>query len=148
MTTDPETRYSRPYLDTSVHIADVQNEPGREVSTEILRLAEQGGLTIIASTFVIAELVHATGAKSLPTAEENAAIERRFLNDWTRIVPLTIPIAREARRIARDHNLKPPDAVHVATALRADADIFLTWDEHFLGRTIQGLACRRPYLAN
>ena len=146
MTTDAETRYSRPYLDTSVHIADVQNEPSREVSTRILSLAEQGGLTIIASTFVIAELVHATGEMSSVTPEEDAAIERRFLNNWTRIVALTIPIATVARRIAREHRLKPPDAVHVATALQADADVFLSWDDHLLGRTIQGLACRQPYL--
>ena len=146
MTTDPESRYSRPYLDTSVHIADVQNEPGREISTRILSLAEQGNLTIIASTFVIAELVYATSGMGYIAPEEDVVIQRRFLNSWTQTIDLTVPIAREARRIAREHGLKPPDAVHVATALQADADVFLSWDDHLLGRTIQGLACRQPYL--
>ena len=148
MGTDPQAGYSRPYLDTSVHVADIQGERGREVSTRILHAAERGDLTIVASTFVIAELVHSPGRPELVTPEQDAAIERRFLNDWTELVELDAVIAARARRIAREHGLKPADAVHIATALQADADVFLSWDDHFLGKTLPGLACRKPYLAD
>lgn len=148
MGSDPNAGYSRPYLDTWVYVADIQGERGREVSARILRAAERGDLTIVASTLVIAELVHAPGRPELVTPEHDAAIERRFLNDWTELVELDVEIAIRARRVAREHGLKPADAVHVATALQADADVFLSWDDHFLSKTIPGLACRRPYLAD
>lgn len=148
METDPNAGYRRPYLDTSVHVADIQNESGRKVSAQILRAAERGELTIVASTLVIAELVHASGRPALVTPEQDEAIERRFLNGWTELVELDVNIAIRARRMARDHGLKPADAVHIATALQADADVFLSWDDHFLRKAIPGLACRRPYFAD
>ncbi len=146
MESETDAGYRRPYLDTSVHVADIQNEAGREVSAQILRAAELGDLTIVASTLVIAELVHASGRPVLVTPAQDEAIERRFLNGWTELVELDVAIAIRARRIAREHGLKPADAVHVATAIEAGADVFLSWDDRLSYRDIGKLACRRPYL--
>ena len=115
MESETDAGYRRPYLDTSVHVADIQNEAGpARCRPQILRAAEFGDLTIVASTLVIAELVHASGRPVLVTPAQDEAIERRFLNGWTELVELDVAIAIRARRIAREHGLKPADAVHVA----------------------------------
>ena len=147
MTTDADPQYRKPYLDASVYIAAFKNEAGREVSGHILRAAQQGRISIVASTFVMAELVYGSARPGQVKPERDDAIEETLASSRIDFIELDMDTALRARRIARQHGLKPPDAVHVATALQADADVFLTWDDHFLGRTIQGLACRRPYFA-
>lgn len=148
MTTDAHPEYRKTYLDTSVYIAAFKNESGREVSGHILRAARQGRISIVASTFVMAELVHGSGRLDPMTSGQDTIIEKTLVSSRIDFIELDMDIALQARRIAREHGLKPPDAVHIATALQADADVFLSWDDHFLGRTIQDLACRRPYLAS
>jgi len=57
-----------------------------------------------------------------------------------------LSLAVEARHIARDHSLKPGDAVHLASAIRAKADVLLRWDDRFKGLpNISGLDICDPY---
>ena len=148
MTTEAHPEYRKPYLDASVYIAAIKNEYGREVSGHILQAARQDRIAIVASTFIMAELVYGSDRPGDMTPEQGNVIEEMLLSSFVRFVELNIDIAVRARRIAREHRLKPPDAVHVAIALQAEADVFVSWDDHFLGRTVHGLACRRPYLAD
>lgn len=55
---------------------------------------------------------------------------RRALGESFRIrlYPLNRPVAEKAARIAADHNIKPPDAVQLATAALYEADAFVTND--------------------
>ena len=54
--------YVRPYLDTSAYLAAINNEKDRAlVVRQILDAAEQKKIQIVASTFVVAEVIKIKG---------------------------------------------------------------------------------------
>jgi predicted nucleic acid-binding protein len=53
-------------------------------------------------------------------------------------LPLTLEVAEEAARLRAAHNLRTPDAIHVATAKAAGASWFLTNDVDLL--SVPGLS--------
>jgi predicted nucleic acid-binding protein len=128
----PGRQYLRPYLDTSVYLAAINGEPGRlSIVRDILDAADRGIVRIVASTFVAAEVIRPKGEREQVPAEKelviNEVLDGRRI-DW---VELDLPLAVESRRLARLHNLKPADAVHLASAVRAQADILLRWNHRF-----------------
>jgi predicted nucleic acid-binding protein len=146
--------YQRPYVDSNVYISTLrgpkaEDEQKFRTSAEILHLAESGAFNIYASTFIEAEVIKAPGEAVPITSEQEAIIAAYFENDFIIWYDLDRLIAQRARQVARDHGMKPPDAVHVATALQARCDQFLTWDEklHKGGRVIDGLTICEPHLA-
>ncbi len=76
-----------------------------------------------------------------------APVESRDRVSGTHRVEVDLLVAKAARSIARQHGLKPVDAIHLATAVRAGADQLLTWDPHFPdGAVLEGVTCVRPHL--
>ena len=53
------------------------------------------------------------------------------------LVPATRQLWEDAARLRAETGLKTPDALHAATALRADCSLFITNDTGF--RRVQGL---------
>ncbi len=53
-----------------------------------------------------------------------------------RLLPVSQAIAESAAQLRADHNLRTPDALHIATALNAACDAFLT-NDNGLKRIIQ-----------
>lgn len=144
-------QFLRPYLDANVYISAIKGPaaepPGRaEVSAEVLQLAENGSYQIFASTFIHAEVIRAEGVGPL-ASDEAAKIDAYLDNDFIVWVELDIPLAKAARDLARTHGLKPGDAVHAATAIRAGCDQLLTWDAnlHKGGRTIESVFVTEPH---
>jgi predicted nucleic acid-binding protein len=148
----PET-YTKPYLDANVYIAVIKG-PTREdpekvrTAAAILQLAEEGHFQVYGSTFVAAEVIKVPGDPAPLSAEQERVIVGYFQRDFMVLLELDLLTAEKARELARDHGLKPPDAVHVATAIRAGCDQFLTWDEkvHKGGRTIEGVYICEPHV--
>ncbi|HEY2355179.1 MAG TPA: type II toxin-antitoxin system VapC family toxin [Gaiellaceae bacterium] len=128
-------QFHKPYLDSNVYIwtivgpsDDPEHHGKHELSADLLGLAEKGNFQLYASTFIEAEVVKAPGDPPLSAAQEatvSGFFERNFFV-WVEVDRL---IAQKARQLVRDHGWKPPDAIHVATALRAECDQFLTWDK-------------------
>ena len=90
-------------------------------------LVDAGNLTCIASVVAITEvLVHPLrqGRADL------AAMYREILVDSQTIItyPINADIAERAAVIRAAHNVRTPDAFHLATAIGAEASIFLTND--------------------
>jgi predicted nucleic acid-binding protein len=146
--------YTRPYLDANVYIAAIKGpkteDPAKvQVAANILQLAEDGHFQIFASTFLAAEVIKPPGDPAPLTPQQEAVISGYFRRGSIVLLELDMLIAEKAREVARDHGLKPPDAVHVATAIRANCDQLLTWDEkvHKDGRTIEGVFVCEPHLA-
>lgn len=136
------------YWDRSVFVPlFTPNEPDR--ATIAQRLLQEASLTanqIVTSVFTIAETRRDRGRDPLaPGAAERIA--RFFARERVVLIILDLRIAERAAQIGEQYGLKPPDAVHLATALEAGCDRFLTWDDgYFRGalRTASPLPIARP----
>ncbi len=138
---DAAVDYEHPYLDSSAYIAAIQGEEGRaDDIRQILRSAEEGFFRVVASTLVLAE-VHKPGTTNW-TSER---IDSYFKHPHFRWVEVDYVLGVQARNIARAHGLRGADAVHLAGALRADADIFLTYDKKILSASDVGIVITKPY---
>ena len=93
-------------------------------------------LLIVVSTFTIAEVVKVDSVPPL-TVEQDKLISDWFDNDYIVIILLTIPIARLSREITRKHNIKPKDAVHIATAAFWKVPLFHTYDNNLCKKSGQ-----------
>lgn len=116
------------YWDSCVFIDGHQKTPGRIPHIlEIEKTAKQGKYRIITSTLAIAEVVKIPNRPMLTVSEEKQ-IREYFLNRWVSLVPLDRPVATEAAALVRNHKLKPPDAVRLATAMRCGCMALCTYD--------------------
>jgi predicted nucleic acid-binding protein len=123
------------YWDSCVIISRIQRTPERiEVLEYLTEEAERNRLLIVVSTFTIIEVNRTENQKPL-TEEEDRLISDYFENDYIVIRPLTIPIARLARDIAREYRIKPKDAVHVATAVFWEVPLLHSYDENLCKKT-------------
>jgi predicted nucleic acid-binding protein len=126
-------QYIKPYIDSNIYIATLKGQETEDAakvqtSANILALAESGAFQIYASTFIEAEVVKAPG-ESVPLTQAQEDIIAAYLDrDFIVWVEVDRLIARKARQLSRTFGMKPPDAIHVATALRAGCDQLLTWD--------------------
>lgn len=95
----------------------------------VLEAAESGGLMIITSALTIAEVLWLKGEQKLPPSRAKQ-IEAFFRNRWIVVREVDRFIAEDARQLVWDKNIKPKDAIHLATALRQDVviDHFDTFD--------------------
>jgi predicted nucleic acid-binding protein len=79
----------------------------------------------VTSTVTIVEvLVHPLRFKRTKLVE---AYHELFMT-YLRVIDLSSVIAEKAATLRAAHNLKTPDAIHIATALDQEADFFLTND--------------------
>ena len=143
--------YQRPYLESSVFIAFIKGEvintiDRGEIAQHILDDASAGRWPIFTSTFTLAEVVRA-GNRPLLTPAEEKRIDDFFKHEYIKLVILDREVAELARKLARNHRLRPPDAIHLASAIKAQADELLTWDEGDfpINTTIDAVTIKLPY---
>jgi uncharacterized protein len=60
------------------------------------------------------------------------------------VVPFTLETADHYSRIRGDLNVSPADAIHLASAAHARADLFLTNDKTLVGKIIPGIQFIAP----
>jgi predicted nucleic acid-binding protein len=72
-----------------------------------------------------------TGPTRLLADEQALKIRQMFDWPWIRKIQVIPVIAHRAAEIARSHNMKPGDALHVASALFRNCDAIHHWDRHF-----------------
>ncbi len=129
--TERLTDHTRIGLDTSIFIYHLEQHPRYSPLTrEILSAVEGGRWTAVASTVVLMELTVRPWKLDRPDvarAYEEALIHFPHLA----LVNVTRAVARQAARLRAQHNLRPADAIHVATALAHDATAFVTNDQDF-----------------
>ena len=104
-----------------------------EICQRILEDAASGIGSIITSTLTLAEVVKMKG-EPLLSEEQERTIASFFEHSYLIVHDVTRRVAEIARSYARDHGLKPPDAIHLATAVLAQADVFETWNMNDFGR--------------
>lgn len=121
-------------LDTMVfsyHLADHPRYAA--LTTAVLDAVEKGQLAGLTTTVTVAEIL------TVPTR----AGDRQALQDYEiyltqfpnlHIVPLDLAVAREAALVRGETGLRTPDAIQVAAARLAGADVILTNDRRWVGR--------------
>jgi predicted nucleic acid-binding protein len=107
----------------------------------VFEAAESGAATIVISTVTLAEVL----AGPLRTPDE--LLTARYREALTRspgwqVMPLDIEVAVEAARIRAAYRLRLPDAIQVATAIRASATALVTHDQAL--RRVRGLQVLGP----
>ena len=142
------------YLDSSVFVAFLNEEsiptadgtPRIEVARRILAQAAAGTHRIVTSALSIAEVRIFPNATAGSRPPAGAGI---FGLPNAHIVDVDTDIASMARQLGIEYNLKPPDAIHLATAIRHHCAELLVWDDAFIRRVnrrpIPGLCVGAPY---
>jgi len=116
------------YWDSCCFIDLLQKTPGRIDELEAIRkTAEQGKAVIATSSLTLAEVVK-TDSGGVSDQDE-ALIAKLFSEPYIKVRLLDRPTATEARSVHRSLGLKPPDCIHVATAVLANATELHTYDD-------------------
>ena len=126
----------RVYLDANAFIYSAERiEPFRTLLEPLWTEAHAGRFSIVSSDLVVLETL------VKPLRDGDALVEGVFrsLLDSTEVTLLAAdrPLWEDAARLRAATGLKTTDALHAATALRANCALFITNDTDF--RRVQGL---------
>ena len=125
------------YVDTSAALKLVVEEPESGSTAEYLSAAGQRGDRLIASMLLHTELHCAAGRRGLPSELVNAVLAGINLADLVRS-DLTYAAVLPGK-------LRSPDAIHLAAAIRVEADLLVAFDKELLGAATQaGLRTLTP----
>lgn len=103
--------------------------------------AESGAASIVISTVTLAEVLAGPlrAGNELLTAQYREALTRSL--GW-QVMPLDVDTAVQAARVRTAYRLRLPDAIQVATAIRAGAAALVTHDRAL--RRVRGLKVVGP----
>lgn len=117
------------YLDVNVFIYALEGFPQVEQTLEALfKAIDSAELQTVTSELSLAEaLIRPIENNNL----QHQAIYQSAIRSRTglEVVPVSRSILLEAARLRGTVGLKLPDAIHVATALQTDCEVFLTNDD-------------------
>lgn len=74
------------------------------------------------------------GAKPIRRADREQVIEF-FRQAYIEFSPVTRAIAESSRELVWDYGIHPKDAIHVATALDAEINVFNTFDKKLINKS-------------
>jgi predicted nucleic acid-binding protein len=123
------------YWDSCVFLSAIQQTAGRyAILKAILDCAAADRVVIVTSALTIAEVVKMDcgSADSAQMAKDAVAIQQFFENDYLAIKNVDRIVAAQASDIVRQYGIKPPDAIHIVTALISKCDRLETYDERLL----------------
>lgn len=123
------------YWDSDAFLGLLQAEPGKaELCEGTLVRAQAGEVLIVTSALTMAEVLWMKGA---PRVSKNKAdiLRRFFRRSHIRVRNVTRSIAEAAQDLVWNHQIKPKDAIHVATALEAKVQALETFDEDLIGKS-------------
>lgn len=124
----------RRYWDSDCFLGFLQEESGKvDACADVLALCERGEVEIVTSTLSIAEVLMLRPADALPQ-HRRVKVETIFAKKYVLTIPLTRRIAISARDLVWDYGIAPKDAVHVASAVAANAKTLNTFDRQLIGK--------------
>lgn len=123
---------SKVYLDSSIFIYHFENKlPFSEYTKLIFELGEKGEITLGTSSLTFTEItpiIFRSGSKKILSIY--FSIDQPPLS--TKIINLDKEIAFLAGEIRAEYNFKTPESIHLASAMSAKYDIFLTNDKNLV----------------
>lgn len=130
----------RVYADADVFLNVLMNQEHAADSEKVLAAAKRKAIKFVASRLLTVEIGGWGGDR--PGPDPAAELLEDFLDSTeTEWVELDVVTAREAVRLGWQYKLRASDAVHLATAVRREADYFMSYDGRFpygerVGRTL------------
>jgi predicted nucleic acid-binding protein len=118
----------RLYIETAPLIYYVEENPTYVAKMDaIIEAVEHTSIEAICSVIILAEVL------PQPIKLANSTLEQEYRNILLHsggfgLLPVTAQIAESAAELRAHYNLRTPDALHVATAIAAGCDAFLTND--------------------
>ena len=115
-------------IDTAPFIYFVERHPDYlGLMREIIRRIDAGEIEAVSSVVTLTEvLTHPLRFKNVSLAQRYRDVLYRSRN--FRLLPIDAAIAEVAANLRARYNLRTPDALQLATAIRAGCDAFLTND--------------------
>jgi predicted nucleic acid-binding protein len=123
------------YWDSAAFLAYFQEESGRvELCRGTLERAGAGDVFIITSALTIAECLWLRNA---PRVQKDRAetVKRFFRRSFLRVRNVTRSTAELAQDLVWNHQVRPKDAIHVATAIEARVAILETFDKPLIAKS-------------
>lgn len=130
----------RIYWDACAWIAFINKEmpgaengitrPRFEMCRDTLKRAESGDIEIVTSAFTLAEVCKRNPTPNAPVTNLAAFFDQKYIL----LIPIDKQIGLRAQnlQLAGIGGLKPPDAVHLASALIANVPVFHTFDKKLI----------------
>ena len=136
---------SRVYLDSNALILAVTARPGHEPVAEILRLAQVEQMEVMISALSFVE-VRGWGRKDPYPPELDRKCITLLDSPKILMVEFHRGVAIRARDYAHKYGLKNFDAIHLASAVEAGADVLMTYDSDFPhDQSIDDVWIDKPY---
>ncbi len=122
------------FLDTMVFSYQLADHPRyAPLATAVLEAVESGQVAGLTTTLTLAELLTVPArAGDQPAMHDYELYLVRFPN--LRLVPLDAALARETALVRAETGLRTPDAIQVAAARLAGAEVLVTNDRRWVGR--------------
>ena len=116
------------YWDSVCFLGYLKEEKGKvEKCDDVLRRADRGEVLIVTSALTLTEVLHVRNKPRLP--KENAELVRKcFQREQIRICNVSRKIAENAQDVVWNFDVRPRDAIHVATAIHMKVDALETFD--------------------
>lgn len=143
------------YLDSCVFLAFFQNEPDRaDDVAELFEKALQKEVKLYTSVLSLTEVAFLEQERAENLL--NPRVERRIAETFNEeglvtLMEYTKLVAADARKLVREtmvnqgKTLKPPDAIHLASALRVGASALYTYDDSLIGHSdVHGIEIVTP----
>lgn len=141
----PDARIERVLLDASALIGYFKGEPEFECLRSLMAAIDRGEVTLVESTAILAEVVP-EHSRDTPEQSQHRKLVRDLLEaPATELVDVSARVARKAGELRASRGLKTWDAVHLATAIIAEADVLIVRDQKFPVATVEGVRVSGPF---
>jgi len=139
------------YWDSDCFLGHLKAEEGKaEKCDGVIQRAERGEVLIVTSALTLAEVLWLRGGPRL-SKDKAELVQKFFKKSYIRVYNVTRKISEAAQFLVWENNIKPKDAIHVATALHCDAVALETFDVTLIGKNgmvgMPLLAIREPQAA-
>src|SRR5665213_770416 len=123
------------YWDSNAFLGWLQEESTKvDLCKGTLERADAGEVLIVTSALTIAEVLWLRGGPRL-TKDKAEILRKFFRRSYIRVRNVTRTISESAQDLVWNNDIKPKDAIHVATAFDANAPFLETFDEGLLKKS-------------
>lgn len=123
------------YWDSDCFLGHFKAEDGKaEKCDGVIKRAERGEVLIVTSALTLAEVLWMRGGPRL--AKDKAELVQRFFRrSFIRVYNVTRKLSESAQVLVWDSDIKPKDAIHVATAIHLGVSALETFDENLIKKS-------------